>query len=70
MALRSARLLRQLAAMGSGWRVTPTRYLRSLQPAVDRHPMWVTAEEAVSVIQSGVLPACLPYICDLDLDTP
>ena len=66
MAMRSARLFRQFAATGSGWRFTPLRQLRRLQPAVDRKPRWVTAEEAVSVIQSGLLP---DIVHDLDLDT-
>ena len=62
MALRSARLLKQLAAAGPGWRFTPTRGLRRLQPAVDRQPRWMSAEEAVSFIQSGLLPACLSLV--------
>jgi len=65
MALRSARLLRQLATTGSGWRFTPTRHLRRLQPAVDRQPVWKTAEEAVSVIESGLSSSFFTH--DLDL---
>ena len=55
MALRTAGLLRQFAVTGLGWRFMPTRQLRRFQPAVDRQPKWVTADEAVSVIQSGLL---------------